>query len=182
MSIFKLTFTDKAGNETATGKEYKSKATATRAGNKAVKDSPKPITYRVIEKAVTAVDTTAAKAAKVAVAASQKKAVSKPKATQRRKATPATAPAAKATPVKKATKKVDGQKYIVAKDATRRVKEGTVLSAILAAVKKPATREEIIAAVVSGDWRPPKSKADFPGYVRGYLSHAITQRILTASV
>ena len=164
MSIFKITFTDKAGNETATGKEYKSKAAATRAGNKAVKDSPKPITYRVIEKAVTAADTKAAKEA----AALLKKA-------KGRKAANATPPASAPA---KAAKKVDTQKYQVTAAGTE-LKAGTVGAEILDRIgTKKLTRDAIVTTVIESGYRPPKS-GEFDknpgGYIRGYLSSLISR-------
>jgi len=161
-TIYKITFTDATGNETATGKEYKSKAAATRAGNKAVKDSPKPITFRLTEKAVTAADEKAAK-----------------KAAALRKA-PAKKAANPASPAKEKPAKKDEQKY-TAGQASTELKPGTVAAVIVDTVgSQKLTREEIVTAVVAGEWRPPKSKADFPGYVRGYISSIISRKQLVA--
>ena len=168
-TIYKITFTDKSGNETATGKEYKSKAAATRAGNKAVKDSPKPITYRVTEKAVTAADTKAAKEAAALIKKAKGRKAANP-------APPATAPAKPA--------KVDVQKYTAGKASTE-LKSGTVMAAIVDTVgNKKMTREAITTAVIKSGYAPPKSKEftkNPAGYISGYLSAAISRKQLVAA-
>ena len=172
-STYKIEFTDEAGNVTATGKEYKSKGAATRAGNKAVKDSPKPITFLVIEKVVSAADAKAAKKAAALIAAAKKA----PKATPAPAiaANPAKAPEADVKPV---------ETYSPGTNADT-LKAGTVAAVIVETTRKKAlSREEIIVAVIATGWAPQKSAAfakNPGGYLRGYLSSIIGRKQLIAA-
>ena len=82
-------------------------------------------------------------------------------------------------PAKKAEVK-PVEKYTQGK--TDGLKDGTVLAAIIGVVeKKSLTRDEITTAVIESGFAPPKSKAyakDPKGYVKGYLSFAVSKKIL----
>ena len=111
----------------------------------------------------------------------RKKATAKRKSAPRRKATTTKAVSAKKVAEKPAKK--DTQKY-QAGQASTELKPGTVMAAIIDTIgNKKMTREEITAAVLKSGYKPPKSREfekNAPGYIKGYISAAVSRRQLVA--